>query len=139
VKIHFRVCAKRDIISFVTHSGVSKRSLYTKVKKFVICHNACSQTLLSRRSIQRGDVITQQFPYNRCNIVFLIFVIVLLHDQSLIFTLRSVTLSHKKRASSGTSRLVFRTHVGVLDPCLFVYSLFTQRHFQRRKLYRVEW
>jgi len=41
----------------------------------VIFRSACSLILLSRRSIQRCVVITQQFPYNRCNIIFLIFVI----------------------------------------------------------------
>ena len=139
VKIHFRVCAKRDIIIFLTHTQeIQNVVCIWRLKTFLICRSACSQTLLSRRSIQRGVVITQQFPYNSWNIIFLIFVIVLLRDQFFIFTLRPVTLSHRKPASSRTSRLVFRTHVEVLDPCLFVCSLFTQRHLQHGKLYSVE-
>jgi len=139
VKIYFRVCAKRFIIIYLTNiQEFQNAACIRRLKTFVIYRSACSQIKLNRRSIQRGVVITQQFPYSRCNIIFLIVVIVILHDQSFIFTLRTVTLSYRKPASSGTSRLVFRTHARVLDPCLFVFSLFTQRHFQRRKLYGVE-
>lgn len=104
MKSDFHFYAKRNLI-ILTYTEEFKNTVCRKARTFIICHNAGSQILplLSCRPFQRGIVVTQQFLYDGCNIIFPVFVIVLLQAYYFIVAPIKVTLSHNSVHPPGYS------------------------------------